>query len=147
MAGAYRTLLKVMMTPNLTITIYEIVSSCGLSAFLERQSGISQRRMVTYRTKVSCAVGTSVLRLRVLPASQRVEPLRAHKYPIPKEPHCGVQIKVSSSRSLSRPCRSPEQVDLRQRCERHSKDCRSPQLCWYPDPRTVGVLIHSTSWF
>jgi hypothetical protein len=25
---------------------------------------------------------------------QHAEPLRAHKYPIPKEAHCGVQIKV-----------------------------------------------------
>ena len=33
-------------------------------------------------------------------ASQQYEPLRAHKYPIPKEAHCGVQIKVSLSMVL-----------------------------------------------
>ena len=31
-------------------------------------------------------------------ADQHVEPLRAHKYPIPGGAHHGVQIKVSSSR-------------------------------------------------
>ena len=34
-------------------------------------------------------------------ADPQHEPLRAHKYPIPKEAHCGVQIKVSLSESMA----------------------------------------------
>lgn len=43
-------------------------------------------------------------------AGQHVEPLRAHKYPIPKEAHCGVQIKVSLSRASSELHYSPQQL-------------------------------------
>jgi len=99
--GAYQILPKVKgATPILIIMIYETASSCGPSAFLERQNGISQHRTGTCQTKVSCLVGISILSLRGLLADQQHEPLRAHKYPIPKEAHCGVQIKVSLSESM-----------------------------------------------
>jgi len=40
-------------------------------------------------------ISTSCLN-RLAAGGQRVEPLRAHKYPIPGETHCGVQIKVGN---------------------------------------------------
>ena len=54
-------------------------------------------------------------------ADQHVEPLRAHKYPIPGGAHYGVQIKVSSSR-LKPDVHSLGQQVVQQLWERRSED-------------------------
>jgi hypothetical protein len=98
-AGACQILPKLTaVTPILTIMIYEIVSSCGRSAYLERQSGIGRSGLGTHPIKASSLVEISTSYLKRLVAGHHVEPLRAHKYPIPREAHCGVQIKVGFSK-------------------------------------------------
>lgn len=85
------------MTTVSTTAIYEIASSCGPLAFLERLSGIKRLRTGTHPLEVSFLVRFHTLAPQGLAVDQHVETLRAHKYPIPGGAHYGVQIKVSSS--------------------------------------------------
>jgi hypothetical protein len=56
-----------------------------------------------------------------LAADEHVEPLRAHKYPIPGGAHHGVQIKVSPS-GWTPDIHSLRQQDVQQLWERHPQD-------------------------
>jgi hypothetical protein len=74
---------------------YQSVSNGDLTD--QREPPLKYFDMVTKRTTVD----------------QHAETLRVHKYPIPKEAHCGIQIKVSLFMvSFRLPCYPPEQADI-----------------------------------